>query len=380
MELLANQYEYPVNGAAGIVGNLIAESGVLPNRIEGSRMATPIRALDFAGRVRDFTPEEIRDRDFSQKRGPRRPGTGLAQWTSPNRREGLFCHIFRGQQLGTAILFDLDAQVDYLVTELHQSPINSTLVAPSVTLNDAADDIVYRFEIPGSVLQNRRRLPRSDSRVQKVFAERRAHAQRASRNYRTAHPETRRHYTAQLRVFQQDDDGEDRQQRYEQIPPVQEQAHQTNREPDEVGYGWHECCGRTCCGRRWNRPPSTSMAYLPAATFDTTSPVVIVQCGLGAPSTPQADQRGRSRNWARATNWSRSPGAARIWLTGAVRSDRRMNTPLQVPVSGERRARSATVAVRSPRRTCWARSRRNSQHPTSPSMTATKSMPLRRSR
>ena len=37
MELLVDRYGYPVNGAAGLVGNLIAESGVLPNRIEGSQ-------------------------------------------------------------------------------------------------------------------------------------------------------------------------------------------------------------------------------------------------------------------------------------------------------------------------------------------------------
>ena len=44
MHLLVHRYGFPVNGAAGIVGNLVAESGVLPNRIEGSRTATPMRA------------------------------------------------------------------------------------------------------------------------------------------------------------------------------------------------------------------------------------------------------------------------------------------------------------------------------------------------
>jgi Phage tail lysozyme len=41
MELLVKEYGYPVNGAAGIVGNLIAESAVVPNRLEGSHTGTP---------------------------------------------------------------------------------------------------------------------------------------------------------------------------------------------------------------------------------------------------------------------------------------------------------------------------------------------------
>lgn len=194
MELLVDRYGYPVNGAAGIVGNLIAESGVQPDRIEGSRSATPMRAPDFAGRVRDFTPEEVRDRNFARKQGPRLPGIGIAQWTSPARRAGLFTHTIGGRQLGTAILADLDAQVDYLVTELRRSyrGLNATLLSPGVRVNDAADDVVYDFERPGAILQNRERLPRSDPRVQAVFAQRRAQAQRALRVYRAAHPSTGR--------------------------------------------------------------------------------------------------------------------------------------------------------------------------------------------
>lgn len=187
MELLVSQYGYPVNAAAGVVGNLIAESGVMPNRIEGSRPESPMRARDFTDNPRDFTPEEIRDRDFNLKRGPRLPGVGLAQWTSPERRAGLFRHTFRGRQLDTAILFDLDGQVDYLVTELKKYSVNRTLLNPGVSVNAAADDVVYRFEVPGAVLENGRLLPRSDPRVQEVFVKRRAYAQRALRVYRTAH-------------------------------------------------------------------------------------------------------------------------------------------------------------------------------------------------
>jgi hypothetical protein len=186
MELLVDRYRYPVNGAAGLVGNLIAESGVMPNRIEGSQAATPMRAPDFAGRMRDFTAEDVQNRDFRRRLGPRSPGIGLAQWTSPDRRAGLFRHPFRGRQLGTAILSDLDAQVDYLVSELRQryAQVNATLTQPAVTLDQASDAVVLRFEVPAAVTNR----PVTDPAVQQVLTRRRAAGTQALRIYRASHP------------------------------------------------------------------------------------------------------------------------------------------------------------------------------------------------
>jgi hypothetical protein len=184
MELLVTRYGYPVNGAAGLVGNLIAESGVLPNRIEGSHSATPMRAPDFTGRVRDWTPDEVRDRSYSRRTGPRLPGIGLAQWTSPDRRRGLFRHVFRGRLLGSAILADLEAQVDYLVTELRgpYRQVDAALRSPGVTLEQASDVVLLRFERPASVLNR----PRTDPGVQSVLRRRRGYGARALEIYRAA--------------------------------------------------------------------------------------------------------------------------------------------------------------------------------------------------
>jgi hypothetical protein len=177
MELLVHRYGYPVNGAAGLVGNLIAESGVMPDRIEGSAEGTPLRAPDFTGRVRDFTPDEVRLRDRSRRSGPRAPGVGIAQWTSPERRAGLFRHTFRGRQLGSAILFDLEAQVDYLVTELRRSyaRVNAVLTAPGVTVDQASDAVLLRFEIPAAVIGR----PVTHPDVQAVLTRRRRLAAQA---------------------------------------------------------------------------------------------------------------------------------------------------------------------------------------------------------
>jgi peptidoglycan hydrolase-like protein with peptidoglycan-binding domain len=191
MELLVNTYAYPVNGAAGLVGNLIAESGVLPDRIEGSTSRTPMRTRNFAGQLVDFTPAEVMNRNFATRTGPRLPGIGLAQWTTSNRRAGLFAHAFQGRVLGTAILSDLDAQVDYLVAELRgpYRSVDAVLRAPAVSVDEAADDVVYRFEIPGAIIgPDRKKLPRSDGRVRAVFTERRRLAHQAIQRYRAAHP------------------------------------------------------------------------------------------------------------------------------------------------------------------------------------------------
>jgi hypothetical protein len=186
MELLVNTYGYPVNGAAGLVGNLIAESGVMPNRIEGSQASTPMRAPDFSGRVRDFTPTEVQNRDAARRLGPGRPGIGLAQWTSSDRRSGLFRHTFRGRQLGAAILTDLDAQVDYLVSELRRryAAVNAVVSSPTVTLEQASDAVVLRFEVPAAVLNR----PVTHPAVQQVLAQRRAGGAQALRIYRASHP------------------------------------------------------------------------------------------------------------------------------------------------------------------------------------------------
>lgn len=196
MELLVNQYHYPVNGAAGIVGNLMSESGVLPTRIErsGGRLsdqATPLTERDFAGRETDFTAEQVMNRDRATRQGPRRPGIGLAQWTTEPRRSDLFQHTFQGRQLGAAILFNMDAQVDFLVSELQTrfGAVNTILTGTGVSLNAASDEVVYRFEVPGAVLDEHRNLrPRNDPAVQAVFASRRANSQRALQVFSVAHP------------------------------------------------------------------------------------------------------------------------------------------------------------------------------------------------
>jgi hypothetical protein len=193
MELLINTYHFPLSGAAGLVGNLLEESGLIPNRVEGSKPNTPMRSGNFHGVQTDFSAIDIMNRNASSGIGPRLPGIGIAQWTTASRRQGLFQYSFGGQQPGTAIIFNMDAQVDYLVNELKTkySQVYHFITAGGISLNDASDEVVYRFEVPGSVLSSgkpRHLLPRSDAQVQRIFARRRQSAQHAFSVYKIAHP------------------------------------------------------------------------------------------------------------------------------------------------------------------------------------------------
>ena len=129
-------------------------------------------------------------RSASAQVGPELPGIGLAQWTSAARRSGLFAHPFNGSALGARVVFNMDAQLDYLVHELQNSfaGVQAVLVGPAVTTNDACDEVLYNFEVPGSILSGGSKLPRSNAQMQQVFAQRRPFAQRALNAYRAVHP------------------------------------------------------------------------------------------------------------------------------------------------------------------------------------------------
>ncbi|WP_198653900.1 phage tail tip lysozyme [Actinocorallia populi] len=190
MERLVERYGYTVNGAAGLAGNLGAESGVVPSRVEGSHADTPMRSKNFQGVMTDHEPDDIMNRNAAAHIGPALPGIGLAQWTSGSRRAKLFTHPFGGSGLGARVIFNMDAQLDYLAHELTSgfSGVRAVLINPAVTVNAACDEVVYNFEVPGAILENGTKLPRSDPRVQNVFAQRRTWAQHALNAYHAAHP------------------------------------------------------------------------------------------------------------------------------------------------------------------------------------------------
>jgi hypothetical protein len=188
MDRFITDYRFPLSSAAALAGNFWLESGLLPNRVEGSREEAPSTAPSFGGGLQDFTAEQVRSRSSNRQTGPQRPGVGLAQWTTVSRREGLF--EFR--QMGVDILYDMDAQIDYVVHELRnsvgfQSLYRRLMNQPNSPegLRNASDDIVYIYLRPSRIApavedeeessnESTRRvlLPRNHPDVQRVFRER----------------------------------------------------------------------------------------------------------------------------------------------------------------------------------------------------------------
>ncbi len=191
MERLVEEYGYPVNGAAGLTGNLFSESALIPSRIQTSAEATPLRAAGFDGRTKDFTAEEVKNRSQSRRIGPRPSGIGIAQWTEASRRSGLFAHQVDGHTVGAPILFEMAAQIDYAVHELATgfAGVDAVLRNPAVGVDQASDEVAYDYETPGTIAPpGERRRPRDHPDVQAEFVRRRPFAHQAERAYRAAHP------------------------------------------------------------------------------------------------------------------------------------------------------------------------------------------------
>ncbi|MEM7644262.1 MAG: phage tail tip lysozyme, partial [Pseudomonadota bacterium] len=193
MRRLVERYGLPVNGAAGIVGNLQSESGLLPQRVEGSRSADPRRTRGTAGPTRRWTAAQIQGRRRGRS-GPRLPGVGLAQWTSANRRSGLFDFEWRDIPAGADILYHMDRQIAYLVDELRgYRRVWRVVTDPRSTVRQAAAQVLMDFETPGAVLQQvprpgggtrTVRRPMTDPQVVRIVDTRTRNANAALRAHR----------------------------------------------------------------------------------------------------------------------------------------------------------------------------------------------------
>lgn len=135
-------------GAAGLMGNLKAESGIITNRVE----ILCLKRLKENGQT--YTDEtytaavdcgKINRKSFLNPLPGRQYGYGLCQWTSPERKAGLYDLC---KQRGASIA-DLETQLDWLMSELNVSykRVLSTLKSAQ-TVKEASDYVLCNFEQP----------------------------------------------------------------------------------------------------------------------------------------------------------------------------------------------------------------------------------------
>lgn len=130
LEITGNAY-----AAAGLMGNLYAESGLVPTNLQdaceaslGYEDGTYTEAVD-SGTYSDFTADWA--------------GYGLAQWTWQERKQNLLAFA---QDAGISV-GSLDLQLRFLAWELEERGLLSELQAVR-SVREASDLVLFRYEAP----------------------------------------------------------------------------------------------------------------------------------------------------------------------------------------------------------------------------------------
>ena len=134
-------------GIAGLMGNLYAESGLRSNTLE--RLCIKRYAelgINFTDELytRSVDNGAISKNEFLHPMG-KRYGYGLAQWTTENRKRGLYDYC-KAQNVSIS---DLNAQCEYLCSELSTTFKNTlTVLKTAQGIDSASDRVLLRFEAP----------------------------------------------------------------------------------------------------------------------------------------------------------------------------------------------------------------------------------------
>ena len=141
-------------GAAGLMGNLYAESGLNPGKCEKLCLN---RLREYG--VGDYTDESytaavdsgaINKERFLHPLEGKRYGYGLAQWTTEDRKGGLYkWTVERGYSIA-----DLDQQLKYLIAELKECFKGAWKILTEASDVDAVSDyLLYKYEMPANPSQ-----------------------------------------------------------------------------------------------------------------------------------------------------------------------------------------------------------------------------------
>ena len=137
-------------GAAGVMGNLQHESGLISNRVELlclKRLRENGKVYTDASYTAAVDSGAISLEEFLHPLPGRQYGYGLAQWTSPGRKEKLYiCAKERGKSIGDCL-----TQLEFLVQELKTSyKVVFDTLSTSHSVDSCSDAVLTRFEMPAN--------------------------------------------------------------------------------------------------------------------------------------------------------------------------------------------------------------------------------------
>lgn len=135
-------------GTAGLMGNLYAESGLIPNRVEMlclKRLKEKGKIYTDATYTAFVDDGTITKEEFLHPLPGKQYGYGLAQWTTPARKAGLY-DLCRSKSVSIG---DLNTQMEYLLSELKNSfkTVFTTLKKAS-SIRETSDIVLKKFEAP----------------------------------------------------------------------------------------------------------------------------------------------------------------------------------------------------------------------------------------
>jgi hypothetical protein len=133
---IGNEY-----GVAGLMGNLRAESGLYPDRVQGD--------VPYSNYSKEYTAKvdsgEISKNDFIHN-GPNGGGYGLAQWTYYTRKKALYELYEYGKY---SSIGSIQLACDYLWKELQNDfPGVLTVLKNAKSIREASDSVLHDFEAP----------------------------------------------------------------------------------------------------------------------------------------------------------------------------------------------------------------------------------------
>ena len=134
---IGNEY-----GVAGLMGNLQAESGLCPYRLQGDFSSGYATSQAY---TLDVDSGAISEYDFVNN-GPNGGGYGLAQWTYSTRKQALYNMCKSG---GYSSIGSVELACDYLWWELQNSyPDVLTVLEAARNVRIASDKVLHDFENP----------------------------------------------------------------------------------------------------------------------------------------------------------------------------------------------------------------------------------------
>lgn len=128
-------------GVAALMGNLQAESGLIPYRVQGDFSDGYVNSITYTEKVNSG---EISEYDFVNN-GPGGGGYGLAQWTFSSRKQALYDMY----KTGYPSIGDVNLACNYLLYELKTDYVDVywTLVN-AISIKQASDKVLHDFERP----------------------------------------------------------------------------------------------------------------------------------------------------------------------------------------------------------------------------------------